>query len=638
MSKFCCFFITCGLAMIVTSSFEAARANDREPNKQPVGSQPTAGRNIQGGKAVGGSSTPTVRESPSEPSRRGNIGGTQSGGSTTLGKGAVPQETAHPTAVESSIFDRWGNLRSSVNTPKISVEPGAGKQTLSGNSGRLPIDPKGTVKLNPQPTAPGQNRALSFSNMFTEKSRDGKTTPLAVPKNGRLSLDLPKGQASPAGDTLQTLLQAKNRGDLSLQLKKLKESSDPQSHAALENLNLDKWSGFHQKRLAKLDNFQHWDQSNVGQKLGFKQQLGLQQTGGDLARRLDLNTKLQSAGGWEKHRQYGLIAPAFTTSAFSGWYAGGGCFPAHSWHPTWSGWVNWCWWGSCPLFYDPRPWVCIPIVCEPCQPWIYHAYPVWQPLPAVSCGTWIDVSRCVMTAGLDLQLLAVRFVDNGHLEQNLGPRYRVWFKNNSPVPIMEPFSVLLLASNAQTPTVEQPPQMGAVVPWMEIGEIKALDIRLPLAANQLGVTQEGYHVPFAYLHVLVDAHQQIPETNEDNNGAVLDRKDILPVDPASFSTDLTAVAPGNLLTLAGEGFGPEPGQVIVSVYGQQVQAEIDGWCDLGCHFAVPKFELPKPVDAEVLVGRGDGAFANPLTVRLVPQALLGVAAALPESPIPSQSQ
>ena len=173
---------------------------------------------------------------------------------------------------------------------------------------------------------------------------------------------------------------------------------------------------------------------------------------------------------------------------------------------------------------------------------------------------------------------------------------------------------------------------------MDIGETKVLDIRLPLAANRLGVTPEGHRVPFNYLHVLVDGHRQIPETSEDNNGAVVARKDILPVDPAAFSTDLTASAPEGLLTVAGEGFGPEPGQVIVSVYGRQVQAEIQGWYDLGIRFEVPNFELTQSVDAEVLVVRGDGAVSNPLTVRLAPKALLEEAVAFPDSPIPDPPQ
>jgi hypothetical protein len=170
---------------------------------------------------------------------------------------------------------------------------------------------------------------------------------------------------------------------------------------------------------------------------------------------------------------------------------------------------------------------------------------------------------------------------------------------------------------------------------MDIGETQVLDVRLPLAANRLGITSQGYRVPFNYLHVLVDSHQQIPETFEDNNGAVLLRRDILPVDPAAFSTDRTAAEPNSLLTIAGEGLGPEPGQVIVSVYGQQVQAEIHGWYDLGIRFAVPNFELPQPVEAEVLVVRGDSAVANPLTLQLAPHEAFEETADIPESPIPA---
>ena len=548
---------------------------------------------------------------------------------------------------QTPIFDRWGVQKNSVNKQKISVEPGAGKQTIGGKSGSLPFDPKGTVKLNPQP---GQPRLGSQG----APKLDGrpKSKLLAVPKNGG-ALPLPNEfgafprtgsktqlDSDQAGDKLHPLIQAKNRDDLSRELKKFKiaenESPMPQDRLALKHLNLDKIPGVYQERLTKPDSFQDWQQSNAGQKLGLRQQFELQRQG-DLSRRMNLGTNLINAGGWAQHRQHGLIAAGFTSAAFSVWYAGGGCYPAHAWCPTWSPWVDWCWWDTCPVFYDPRPYSCIPYFYGPCVPWVYYDYPVWHTLPLVSCGTWIDVSPVIVTAGQDLQLLAVRFVDNGHPEQNLGSRYRVWVRNNSPVQIVTPFSVLLLASNELNPTVELP-QTGVVVPSMDIGETQVLDIRLPLAANRLGVTPEGYRVPFTYLHALVDSHQQIPETFEDNNGAVLLRTDILPVDPAAFSTDLTAAAPESLLTIAGEGFGPEPGQVIVSVYGQQVQAEIHGWYDLGIQFAVPNFELTQPVDAEILVVRGDKAVSNPLTVRLAPQALLEEPAVIPESPIPNPPQ
>ncbi len=613
-----------------------------------------AGTNIQSGKTFGGSST------------QGNLGGGATPGKGTFPQGAVgrPQSGGNPAlgntvGTQTQISDRWGNQKSSVKKPPISVEPGARQQSFSGKSGSLPGDPKGTVKLNPQPDPTGRvTGVVADPTDSTGKRRFevvgselklSKTKSLPVAKPGGLPNEFgafPRTGSRPSPDfdknenKLHPLLQAKNRDDLNRELKafKIAENESPHPHDRLgsNHLNLDKISGVHQERLANPDNFQHWQQSNVGQKLGLQQQFAMQRQG-DLSRRLNLNSNLMNAGGWAQHRQHGVIAAGFTSAAFSCWYAGGGCYPSHCWCPTWSPWVNWSCWGTCPVFYDPRPFFCIPVVYGPCLPWVYYNYPVWVTLPVVSCGTWIDVSPVVVPVGYDLQLLAVRFVDNGHPEQNLGPRYRVWVRNNSPVQIVTPFSVLMLASNELTPTVELP-QSGVVIPLMDIGETQALDIRLPLAANRLGVTPEGYRVPFTYLHVLVDSHQQIPETFEDNNGAVLLRTDILPVDPAAFSTDLTAAAPESLLTIAGEGFGPEPGQVIVSVYGQQVQAEIHGWYDLGIQFTVPNFELTQSVDAEVLVVRGDSAVSNPLTVRLAPKALLEEAVVLPGSPIPDPPQ
>ena len=119
-----------------------------------------------------------------------------------------------------------------------------------------------------------------------------------------------------------------------------------------------------------------------------------------------------------------------------------------------------------------------------------------------------------------------------------------------------------------------------------------------------------------------------------NNGAVLARADILPVDPAAFSTDLTATSPGTALSVAGEGFGPEPGQVLISVGGQQIQAEIQGWYDLGVRFIVPNMVLSAPIDSEVLIVRGDRAVSNPLTVRLAPVNMLG-AAPMASDPLPA---
>jgi len=140
-------------------------------------------------------------------------------------------------------------------------------------------------------------------------------------------------------------------------------------------------------------------------------------------------------------------------------------------------------------------------------------------------------------------------------------------------------------------------------------------------------------MPFSHLHILVDSHRDLAENNEANNGAVLDRGTIFPVDPAGFSTDVTAASPGSMVSLAGEGFGPEPGQLLVTVNGQTQAAEVAGWYDLGVYFKVPDFNLAQSTDAQIIVVRGDSAVSNPIELDLAPQGWLQEAQ-LPPAPVP----
>ena len=156
--------------------------------------------------------------------------------------------------------------------------------------------------------------------------------------------------------------------------------------------------------------------------------------------------------------------------------------------------------------------------CFKCCPWWYcWNYPHWCSLYGYGCGCWYDVP-VVQVEGVDLQLLAVRMIDAGDEDQ--GPAYRVWVRNNSHVTIEHGFNVLLLAAHDATPAADLP-QSGVRIPGIEAGQVLPIDIRLPATANQPGLPM---------LHVLVDSHREIAEVFEDNNGAVLNRGDILPVD------------------------------------------------------------------------------------------------------------
>ena len=236
----------------------------------------------------------------------------------------------------------------------------------------------------------------------------------------------------------------------------------------------------------------------------------------------------------------------------------------------------------------------------------------------VCSGTWVDVDPVVIPAAqYDVQLLAVRMVDPGHPDEQLGPRYRVWFRNNSSQPITTPFSVVLLAAKDET-LAGNLPQAGVEVTAVEAGDTQSVDIRLPYEALSMAVGEDGQPAPFSTLHVVVDAHRNVQETDEENNGATLAASDILLVDPTLFAANPSPAASGAEVIVAGEGLGPVPGQVIVFVAGQELEGEILGWYDLGVQFQLPKLAVAAATQAELIVVRSDGAASNPLQLTITP--------------------
>jgi hypothetical protein len=250
--------------------------------------------------------------------------------------------------------------------------------------------------------------------------------------------------------------------------------------------------------------------------------------------------------------------------------------------------------------------------------WVWYETPIWISLPVVVSGTWVDVPPVVVNAHVyDLQLLAVRFVDPGHPNEELGPRYRVWYRNNSDRPIAQPFDVAVVASIGPE-LVPNLPQAGVRATAIEAGGVQSVDIRLPFEVTHMGVDAQGQPVAFDTVHVLVDAGRAISEIDEVNNGTRLAVADILPVDPAAFELDPQTAAAGGEVVIAGEGFGPQPGRVLLHLGEIELEPEILGWYDLGVRLALPNLPLAGPTEAELIVVRGDGAAANPIEFAITP--------------------
>ena len=317
------------------------------------------------------------------------------------------------------------------------------------------------------------------------------------------------------------------------------------------------------------------------------------------------------------HHHRGRISPRYGHGCFWSFYIGPSYYPGHCWYPRWNHWVNWSWHYDCHAVYDPRPLWCRPVVYVASPRWVYWDVPVWTPLPVASCGTWVDVDPVVVGPRYDLQMLAVRFVDAGHPDEGMGPRYRVWFRNNSEQSIDAPFDVVLFASGDGALSADLP-QAGVRVTAIGAGEVQSVDVRLPVGASVVGIDGQEEPTSLGTLQVLIDANRQVAETDEANNGATLLRGEVLPVDPAAFELEPSTAPVGSEVVLAGEGFGPGPGQVLLHMGGIEMEAEILGWYDLGVKVALPDLPLAGPTEAELIVVRGDGAAANPLQVTISP--------------------
>lgn len=312
------------------------------------------------------------------------------------------------------------------------------------------------------------------------------------------------------------------------------------------------------------------------------------------------------------------MSPRFSLNVVVHRYPGYHWYAGPVWYPRWNPWVTWSWHYRAHPYYDPRPIWCRPLVYAAAPVWVWWQPPVWQPLPVVSAGTWVDVEPvAVPEAQYDLQLLAVRMVDPGHPQEELGPRYRVWFRNNSAQPVTTPFTVVLLAGNDAI-LVESLPQAGVEVTAMEAGDTQSVDIRLPYEVLAMARDEAGQPAPFSTLHVVVNAHRTVAEYDMENNGAALAADQVMLVDPAIFAADPDSTVPGAEVVLAGEGFGPVPGQVLVFVGGKELEGEIIGWYDLGVQFQLPNVALAAPTAAEIVVIRSDGVASNPLPVTIGP--------------------
>ena len=131
---------------------------------------------------------------------------------------------------------------------------------------------------------------------------------------------------------------------------------------------------------------------------------------------------------------------------------------------------------------------------------------------------------------LDIELTDVRLVDAGSLERNVGPRYRLFYRNNGNVEAPKFHASVAvdvgekLTETAEIVTVE------AV--GLKPGRSQTVDVRLPVEVLKMAIDYQGRPAPFNALLALIDSDDDLKENNKENNILVFARDEIKSIQKA----------------------------------------------------------------------------------------------------------
>ena len=145
--------------------------------------------------------------------------------------------------------------------------------------------------------------------------------------------------------------------------------------------------------------------------------------------------------------------------------------------------------------------------------------------PVAAVPTNSVAKPAATVTGVDLQLLdACERLQYGDATQQIGPRYRVTFRNAGTSPVDHDFNVALVAADDANLTTNLP-TIESRISSVGTGDVKTVDLRLPATAFDMG---QDSHSEFAKLVVVVDSHGEVNDVNRDNNMASVDRTAVQP--------------------------------------------------------------------------------------------------------------
>jgi hypothetical protein len=149
--------------------------------------------------------------------------------------------------------------------------------------------------------------------------------------------------------------------------------------------------------------------------------------------------------------------------------------------------------------------------------------------PAAEPAALIDPTEVKDAAApsMDLELVDIRLVDAGSLSDGVGPRFRLFCRNNGTLEAPK-FHISMMADlgsvlseKAHLVTVES---VG-----IKPGKTQSVDVQLPVEVLKMTTAKDRWAKPFDLLGAMLDSDESLTETNENNNTLVLTRDSIKPL-------------------------------------------------------------------------------------------------------------
>ncbi|MFO0900424.1 MAG: hypothetical protein U0836_23565 [Pirellulales bacterium] len=200
----------------------------------------------------------------------------------------------------------------------------------------------------------------------------------------------------------------------------------------------------------------------------------------------------------------------------------------------WCGWNNWYNpWCYRPYCYNYNSCYGYPYYCG--YP-VYNSYPVYN-----NTVTYVTPAQPVATEPApqlplaDLLLTDLRLMDPGN-GTDLGPRFLLTIANQGPS-VSPPFQAGIAAAVSQEQlgsAVKAAAQVGPI----QTGQTTTVEIRLPVQV--LGLPSPNGPTLFGVLGVSLDELNQVDELDEQNNGALVSRDQIQPLQAAPAPQGPTA--------------------------------------------------------------------------------------------------